>query len=325
MLLGLWPARSLLHLVPAAQAHGHSFPGKRWQAGNGGPLPVSRPQAPLSLRCQSVVSQAVQVEGTVNGKPHFLTVDSGAARTFVSTDVMAAQDFPLAAQQLCGVAGHCTRLRGPVEARIGIGSKEEEMPVYVAGIDDPCLLGLDYLKMNGACLDFGDMTMSVHGEKMPLLESGECAEVVAATVVRIPPWSEARVPCRIGRMRQDGGLVEPSLCRPLSEGLAVGRTLTPPDEREVLVLIANLSDREQRIPKGTVMGSCEEVERVRAGPNVVRQAQCTDGDVPAYLRDLLSRSATRLDHRQAACLAELLCSYADVFSSGDFAWGAPTS
>lgn len=60
---------------------------------------------------------------------------------------------------------------------------------------------------------------------------------------------------------------------------------------------------------------------MRAWPNVVRQAQCTDGDVPAYLRDLLSRSATRLDHRQAACLAELLRSYADVFSSGDFDLG----
>ena len=43
--------------------------------------------------CQSVVPQAVQVEGTVNGEPHFLTADSGAAKIFVSMDVMAAHDL----------------------------------------------------------------------------------------------------------------------------------------------------------------------------------------------------------------------------------------
>ena len=70
---------------------------------------------PHSIRCQSSTSHVVQVEGTVDSEPHFQTVDSGAKRTFVSVNVMAAQDLPLAAQQLCGVTGHCTELWGPVE------------------------------------------------------------------------------------------------------------------------------------------------------------------------------------------------------------------
>ena len=63
--------------------------------------------------------EVVQVKGTVSGEPHYLTVDSGAERTFVSADVRTVQDLPLAAQQLCGVNGHCTELWGPVDVKMG--------------------------------------------------------------------------------------------------------------------------------------------------------------------------------------------------------------
>ena len=52
------------------------------------------------------------------------------------------------------------------------------MLVYVASIDNPYLLGLDFLKKSSACLNFGDMMMSVCGDRMPLLEDSKCVEVV---------------------------------------------------------------------------------------------------------------------------------------------------
>ncbi len=56
-----------------------------------------------------------------------------------------------------------------MEASIRVGPVEQELPVYVADIDDPCLLGLDYLLESHACLDFGE----VHGG---LGEGGAAAE-----------------------------------------------------------------------------------------------------------------------------------------------------
>ncbi|KAK8393347.1 hypothetical protein O3P69_013387 [Scylla paramamosain] len=45
-----------------------------------GPLPARDPEAPPSLRYQSTALQAVQVEGTVNGEPHFLTMSVNGER-----------------------------------------------------------------------------------------------------------------------------------------------------------------------------------------------------------------------------------------------------
>ncbi len=88
------------------------------------------------------------------------------------------------------MSGPCTKLWGPVEAKIGVGGKKEHVPVYVASVNDSCLLGLDYLRKSGACLDFGDMTMSGSGERLPLLEYGKHVEVLASAAVSVHARSE---------------------------------------------------------------------------------------------------------------------------------------
>ncbi|KAK8397535.1 hypothetical protein O3P69_004353 [Scylla paramamosain] len=128
--------------------------GKQQLAGEGGPQPVGATQACLLIRCHQAATHSVQVEGAVDGKVYQLTVDTASERTFVRPDMTSTRSRPVAPQQLCGVTGHCTTLRGPVEASILVGPVEQELPVYVADID-LCLLGLE----SHACLDWRD----VHG------------------------------------------------------------------------------------------------------------------------------------------------------------------
>ena len=122
----------------------------------------------------------MQVEGSVDGKPCRLTVDTGAEKTLVRPDMLATMRLPDAPQRLCGVTGHCVQLKGPVEARIGVGSTVQRLPVYVADLDEHCLLGLDYLTQSKACVDLGRKLVRVHGEDEPLLPEVGCAEVVTA-------------------------------------------------------------------------------------------------------------------------------------------------
>ncbi len=60
-------------------------------------------------------------------------------------DMLAATRVPDAPQRLCGMTGHCVQLKGPVDVHIGVGSAVERLPVYVADLDEPCLMGLEYL------------------------------------------------------------------------------------------------------------------------------------------------------------------------------------
>ena len=132
-------------------------------------MPARATPAPLSLRCYEIGARTVQVQGQVDGKPCSPTVDTGAESTVVREGATAARNPPVAAQQLCGITGHCAQLRGPVHARIRVGQTEEEMPVYVANVDEN-LLGVDFLQRSKAVLDFGAMAMTSRGSEVPLLE-----------------------------------------------------------------------------------------------------------------------------------------------------------
>ena len=56
-------------------------------------------------------------------------------------------------QLLCGVTGECTTMRVSVSVNMSVGDVMECLPVFIADLEDPCLLGLDYLTRVGACVD----------------------------------------------------------------------------------------------------------------------------------------------------------------------------
>ena len=260
------------------------------------------------------------MEGTVDGNPCRMTVDTGAEKTIVRPEVISAKHLPAAPQRLCGVTGHCTELRGPVEARVGLGNGEEVLPVYVADLGESCLLGLDYLTQSGACVDLGRRKLRVHEEEVPLLPGGAPAEVRAAARVRLAPQSETRVRCRLTRkMDTVDGMVEPADSLRLADGVAVARSLVGAEEELVTVLVANFSDETRTIPAGAQLGTCEEVKRQEVWREGVEAAAA--GSFPAHLVDLAQRSATHLTPRQQERMRDTLQEYADVFSRGDLDLG----
>ncbi|XP_063875862.1 uncharacterized protein LOC135108633 [Scylla paramamosain] len=180
--------------------------GKRKEAGGRGRAPAREPETPVRLSCRAEGARTVQVGGQVDGKSCCLTVDSGAERTFVQDGVVATGQPPVAQQQLCGITGHCTQLRGPVHARIAVGSTEEHLPVFVADVGEN-LLGLDYLKQSRAVLDFGEMTMSVRGSVVPLQEGGVDAEECEASIethrAHTASLPEASHRCRLSKEQKE--------------------------------------------------------------------------------------------------------------------------
>ncbi len=251
----------------------------------------------------------------MDNKPCNLTVDTGAERTFLREDTVAA-DLEPSGQQLSGVTGHCMQLKGPVQAKVTVGDVDETLPVYVADLEEN-LLGLDYLKESKAVLDFGDMTMGIGNRKVPLLEGGSDVRVLTACATRIPPMSEASLRCRLSRMMEGEGLVSPSSQQSLPEGVIVGRTLVPPEQEEVRVVVANLSSEPRDVREGALMGTCEVVQREKSTEVMPSGPRVCDTEVPSHLQDLWQRSVVCLTEEQAGEVGQLLSRYADVFSKGD--------
>lgn len=140
---------------------------------------------------------------------------------------MAQPNPPVAVQRLCGVTGHCAKLRGPMKVQITVGEEMERLPMYVTDIGDSCLLGLDYIiKRCRTWVDFGETTMRIRNIVVSLLELSSSAQVVAAIAVSILPKVGDRV---------------------------VRRTLVQEDKDEFTVLMANLSDSEHHSQAGTTL------------------------------------------------------------------------
>lgn len=242
-----------------------------------------------------------------------MTIDSGAERTIVQRRLVSAEWLPCTVDRLCGVTGDCMPLQGPVDVRISVGSAEVNLPVYVAELEEECLLGYDYLKKTRACVDFGRKVIKVCGYDVPFLPEVGRSEVVTTRRLQLAPRSECRVQCRLARpMQSTEGLVEPaSDCR-LADGVAVGRSLVQAGEKVVTVLLANFSDEARNIPAGTAVGECVEVQRAEAPPQGERAAE--GAPLPSFLEDLATRSAVNLTEAQTELVCDTLGRYADVFS-----------
>ncbi|KAG0720817.1 hypothetical protein GWK47_047667 [Chionoecetes opilio] len=140
--LGLWAGFTALLSVHKTGTLPTGRPRETLSGWSGGPTPASLREAPF---------QTVQRDpGQVNGRPS-LTVDTGAERTFVQAYLV--DTFRTSSHQttVCaGSPGPCTKLRGPVQAIIEVGEPKEELPVYVADLDEN-LLGLEFLHQARRC------------------------------------------------------------------------------------------------------------------------------------------------------------------------------
>ncbi|XP_069972959.1 retrovirus-related Pol polyprotein from transposon 412 [Penaeus vannamei] len=212
-----------------------------------------------------------------------MIVDTGAEKTIMHPDVLTARDYHEEPRQLCGVTGHCMPLRGPVEARLGVGGSEEVLPVYVAEMEDPCLLGIDYLMQVGACIDLKKRKLRIREKETPLSLGVAPAEVVMAERVRIALDTEPKVTFELSGKLENHDRMTESI-EPLEQA----------DDSEEVTF-------QKRLPGN--------------------EGVVNDVSLPGHLTDLARRSAIHLDHQQQERLRSTLTRYADVFSKGDLDLG----
>ena len=102
-------------------------------------------------------SGSLIVAGTINGRA--LTIDTGSDISIVRADVLSGESQ----EKIQPVEG-CLRtatgerepLRGISQLELGIGSRRLPKTLWVAGIHDQCILGLDFLHSHSCQVNLRD-------------------------------------------------------------------------------------------------------------------------------------------------------------------------
>ena len=98
-------------------------------------------------------------------------------------------------------------IHGRVQLQIRIGSYVVTQELWVADIQDDCILGLDYLRTNGCQVDLCEQVLVIGEEEIPLQKPTGAAQVktyraILESGVSLPPHAESVLPARVEGCRR---------------------------------------------------------------------------------------------------------------------------
>ena len=294
--------------------------------------PIKAPEDNYTNRTVSSTGQnSLVILGKVNNLNCDFVIDTGSDISIIHPDMLPSDKqrdlCPTSGCSLRTVTGEKAPIRGTVELTLTLGTTRVAHKMWVADIQDSCILGMDFLEPHNCLINLGDRTLHIGDEEVPLKkpqqeDSRVCCRVILDQTVNLPPRSETLISVRVEGLQADvgrWGVLGPREETLATDGLLTGRTLVDLSQPTIPVRIMNLADGERKIKCGSVVAVCEPVQSVLTQQDVkgtpVTEAS-TDKELPEHLTDLFERSSVGLDSHQKGQLHSLLCDFASLFSTG---------
>ncbi len=310
------------------------------KAPDSGTLDDTKPATTSNIREVELFSapqehrSSLVVPARINGKDVLAIVDTAAQVSVLSKDFVN-QSLPalvLTDPVILGGASKGSRFRAnhARNVEVALGSSTFIWDVVVAPINDPFILGLDFLQHHEVLIDLSQKSLQIKDEIImaKLLRSGGGLKPVRKVTLQekcaVPPRSSRQcMACvddlapvtapelMISPVGHHGGLLIPHM---------VVRAVS-----EVPILITNASSEPALLRKGHLVGYATEAEVLEEDsdlPAEVRQvATQPDTPLPDHLTELRNRCCANLSESQAALLTALLTEYQDVFAKDDLDLG----
>jgi len=216
----------------------------------------------------------LSVAGSVEGHSCQFTIDTGSNISIIRPDILPEQQqqtIQPVSQSFRTVTGDKAPILGKGDLHVRIGSQEAVHPMWIADIEDECILGLDFLELHSCRLDLRDSVLYLNGDEIPLLKTGNCSvasaktyRAVLDTTISLPPHSECVAPARVEGLQSSElkwGILEPQIkdATCALQGLIVGRTLVDLHQSTAVVRLMNLSGQRRKVKKGTEVANCEPI------------------------------------------------------------------
>ena len=187
-----------------------------------------------------------------------LLVDTGSERSIVPKRIVATTDLAPRTTELFAANGNKLNVLGSTRLHFTVSGKPLYADVLVSDSVDECILGYDFLRRNHCKWLFDDGILIIDGLSVKLkhrpsrcnvrrIYVGESVVVPAEMQVNVPvvmPLANLHAP-------KGDWLVEPKEVRP---GLLMARSLLSDSDNYRAVRLINLSHKDQRVDRGTLIG-----------------------------------------------------------------------
>ncbi|MDD9817374.1 MAG: RNase H-like domain-containing protein [Gammaproteobacteria bacterium] len=271
--------------------------------------------------------------GTINGNSCEITVDTGSNISIVRPDLLSGVNPDLIQPVhscIRTVTGERAPIHGKGQVELGIGPLVIPQELWVADIQDQCILGLDFLHPNECQVNLRDQLLTIGKHEIPLKRSSSvstdqaCLKAVLVQEVCLQPLSETVVSVKVdGAQSYTVGMLEQVEIPPHLDGLLVARTLVDLSKGSIPMRVLNLSHQQRIVRKGTQLASCDTVSSIVASSSPAAgrfsgdvQKTATMEKLPPHLRDLFARSVEGLTETECQDVCQLLTEFSDVFSAG---------
>ncbi|GBM01322.1 hypothetical protein AVEN_45238-1 [Araneus ventricosus] len=213
-------------------------------AGRRLPFLNKAPEEGLKVSALCGGRNGLYLEASICGIPCLMLVDTAANVTLTAT-------------------GEKAEIHGKLDAAIECGSRKFQHKIYVADINDPCILGLDFLQKFNFMVDLEKNEIRTGGEEIPLFSASaehlKLCSVLAKEKTIIPARSECLiqgVPEVSGKFRY---AVTDFPSQVSQKGVLVADTLVDLKREAIPVRVLNLDNKPKTVDKGAVIATCEPV------------------------------------------------------------------
>ena len=246
-------------------------------------------------------SENLFVAGSVEEHPCQIPIDTRSNISIIRPDVLSEQELTQVKavnQSIQTVTGERAPIQRKGDLHVRIGSQEAVHPMWIADIQDECILDLDFLELHGCMVDLADSVLHISGEEVPLQKTGSYSltetktyHAVLDSTVSLPPHSECVALAKVPGLQSGGakwGILEPHRSETTSalRGVLVGRTLIDLHQSTAVVRLMNLTGQRCKFKKGTEIANCEPVESVKLSQKEAQDAEPGAVVLPMHLKEL---------------------------------------
>ena len=298
------------------------------------------PKAPAS----NPFNESLYLPININGIHVNSLIDSGSTLTVLHPDTY--HQIPLASRP--SINGDIVKLRmadgsiisslGEVDVKISIKGQSFEHTATLADVESSAVLGYDFLKKHGCCLDFGESTLCVNGIPISCIRLNQLYDNLHITVkeaVTLEPHSESIIEAEIVHPKTASSLPETVLVKPVStfqhfEGMLMAKIVLDPRQQNVPLRLANFGNKTMKLQKNTLVATGEPVEVINIGTEFslcqAKQKEtltqqtlsdtqaCADYGIPPHFSDLWNEFFPTLNDDQKIQSSALLRDVQHVFS-----------